>query len=796
MDLSDFSLVGGKAMEENPNKKETLSLPLLITRGLVVFPNMTESIEAGRIYSLAAIDQARKVTNSLLFVASQKDPKTDDATEKDVYEVGTLCRIVNFVAQDKIYRIRVIGSKRIRFSNIRMEGGTYLADGAIIDDVLGDKAEEVALVRKVVEAIENSPSVGRDIPKSAINTLGKGVSALDLSDTLAAYLPLALEQKQKLLSEPGVNARLTVILSVIAEQKEIADLDEKLNDTVRERAEKQQKEYFLREKMKAIKDELGEGDDGGEDEDSIKDKIAKNPYPDNVKAKVKKELSRFEMMPEASLEASLIMSYIDVLLGVPWYQKTEDNDDLDNVQKTLDEDHYGLDKVKKRIIEYLAVKKSTGNLKAPILCFYGPPGCGKTSLGKSIARALGRKFYKASLGGISDEAEIRGHRRTYVGSMPGRIIQGMTRVGTVNPVFLLDEIDKVGGANYKGDPASALLEVLDPEQNFAFNDNYLEEPYDLSNVLFIATANYLENVPAPLRDRLELIEVPSYTELEKIKIADGFLVKKQLEANGLKPTDITFEESGIKEIIEFYTREAGVRELERLIASVCRKVVVELIKNPKTERPVKVDAKKVRELLGVEIFEDTKKEKEPQIGVITGLAYTEFGGDILPIEVNYFPGKGGLVLTGKLGDVMKESAQIAVDYVRANAKKYGIDDDVFQKNDIHIHVPEGAVPKDGPSAGIALTCAIISCLTHKYCDNNVAMTGEVTLRGNALPIGGLREKSLAALRSGIKTILVPEDNRKDVSELPEEVKKDLRIVFIKSVDDAVKVAILKDYQPK
>ena len=783
-------------MEENPNKKETLSLPLLITRGLVVFPNMTESIEAGRIYSLAAIDQARKVTNSLLFVASQKDPKTDDATEKDVYEVGTLCRIVNFVAQDKIYRIRVIGSKRIRFSNIRMEGGTYLADGAIIDDVLGDKAEEVALVRKVVEAIENSPSVGRDIPKSAINTLGKGVSALDLSDTLAAYLPLALEQKQKLLSEPGVNARLTVILSVIAEQKEIADLDEKLNDTVRERAEKQQKEYFLREKMKAIKDELGEGDDGGEDEDSIKDKIAKNPYPDNVKAKVKKELSRFEMMPEASLEASLIMSYIDVLLGVPWYQKTEDNDDLDNVQKTLDEDHYGLDKVKKRIIEYLAVKKSTGNLKAPILCFYGPPGCGKTSLGKSIARALGRKFYKASLGGISDEAEIRGHRRTYVGSMPGRIIQGMTRVGTVNPVFLLDEIDKVGGANYKGDPASALLEVLDPEQNFAFNDNYLEEPYDLSNVLFIATANYLENVPAPLRDRLELIEVPSYTELEKIKIADGFLVKKQFEANGLKPTDITFEESGIKEIIEFYTREAGVRELERLIASVCRKVVVELIKNPKTERPVKVDAKKVRELLGVEIFEDTKKEKEPQIGVITGLAYTEFGGDILPIEVNYFPGKGGLVLTGQLGDVMKESAQIAVDYVRANAKKYGIDDDVFQKNDIHIHVPEGAVPKDGPSAGIALTCAIISCLTHKYCDNNVAMTGEVTLRGNALPIGGLREKSLAALRSGIKTILVPEDNRKDVSELPEEVKKDLRIVFIKSVDDAVKVAILKDYQPK
>ena len=380
--------------------------------------------------------------------------------------------------------------------------------------------------------------------------------------------------------------------------------------------------------------------------------------------------------------------------------------------------------------------------------------------------------------------------------MPGRIIQGMTRVGTVNPVFLLDEIDKIGGANYKGDPSSALLEVLDPEQNFAFNDNYLEEPYDLSNVLFIATANYLENVPAPLRDRLELIEVPSYTELEKLKIAEGFLVKKQTEANGLKKGDVVFQESGLKEIIEFYTREAGVREVERLIASICRKVVVELIKNPNHEKPFVVDAAKVKELLGVEIYEDSKKEKAPQIGVITGLAYTEFGGDILPIEVTYFPGKSGLILTGKLGDVMKESAQIAVDYVRANAFKYGIPDDLFQKNDIHIHVPEGAVPKDGPSAGIALTCAIISCLTHTYCDNNVAMTGEVTLRGNALPIGGLREKSLAALRSGIKTILVPEDNRKDVSELPAEVKKDLKIIFIRNVDDAVKVALLPGYQPK
>ncbi|MCF0112878.1 MAG: endopeptidase La, partial [Bacilli bacterium] len=424
-------------------------------------------------------------------------------------------------------------------------------------------------------------------------------------------------------------------------------------------------------------------------------------------------------------------------------------------RRVLDDDHYGLEKVKKRIIEYLAVKKMTGNLKAPILCFYGPPGCGKTSLGRSIARALGRNFFKASLGGISDEAEIRGHRRTYVGSMPGRIIHGMTKSKTINPVFLLDEIDKVGGQNYHGDPSSALLEVLDPEQNFAFNDNYLEEPYDLSNVLFLCTANYLDNIPAPLRDRLELIEVPSYTEPEKIQITQGFLIPKQVKANGLKMEDISFTEEAIKTMIEHYSMEAGVRQLERLIASVCRKVVVDILSTENLPRPVLIDPEAVRKYLGAQLFEGSKKEKENQIGVVTGLAYTEFGGDILPIEVTYFAGKGGLVLTGKLGEVMKESATIALDFVRANAEKFGINDEIFQKNDIHIHVPEGAVPKDGPSAGVAMTTAIISCLSHTPVDANVAMTGEVTLRGKALPIGGLREKSLAAMRSGIKHIIVP-----------------------------------------
>ena len=780
-------------MDNEVENTNTLVLPLLVTRGLVVFPNMTESIEAGRPYSVKAIDVARRDSNSLLFVGVQRQLQKDEVTgEDDVYMTATLCRVVNFVNANGVYRIRVIGSKRVALTNLRFDDGTWKAEGKVIPDLLGDQNEETALIRRIVKAVEQTPAIAHDIPKSALNALGRGETPNNIGDTLAAYLNFSIEDKIEILGEPEINKRLLKIAELLNEAQTVSEIDKKLDETVRSRAEKSQKEYILREKMKAIRDELGEGDNEESDIDAIKKKVAENPYPQNVKDKVTKELKRFQMMPEASLESSLILNYVNTLLNAPWYEKTEDNDDLDNVQKILDEDHFGLDKVKKRIIEYLAVKHATGNLKAPILCFYGPPGCGKTSLAKSIARALGRKFFKASLGGVSDESEIRGHRRTYVGSMPGRIIHGMTKAGVINPVFLLDEIDKVGGSSLHGDPSSALLEVLDPEQNIAFNDNFIEEPYDLSNVLFIATANYLENVPAPLRDRLELIEVPSYTELEKVKIAASWLVKKQMELNGLKEGDIEFTEEGIKELIECYTREAGVRQLERLVASCCRKAVVELIKDPKHARPIVIDAEQVKKYLGVEIFEDTKKEKEPQIGVVTGLAYTEFGGDILPIEVNYMAGKGQLVLTGKLGDVMKESCSIALDYVRANAEKYGIPNEMFEKKDFHIHFPEGAVPKDGPSAGVAITTAIVSILTHTPVDNNVAMTGEVTLRGHALPIGGLREKSLAALRSGIKTIIVPEENKKDVTELPEEVKKELKIVYMKNVDDALAVALLKD----
>lgn len=771
--------------DKTPNEKQPLTLPFLITKGLVVYPNMNEAVDAGRPYSMEAIRQAKANSNSLLFVGCQKEADKDDIKiPDDVFETATLCRIVYSNEKDGSIKVRLIGSRRVLLSNIRFEKGSYIADGSILEDEEGDANEELQLIAKLSQSLTTSNFMNPNVVKNTLTSLQNGDSVGNVVDTIAQYLDFRVADKIALLAERNTNERLKILLRLLDEQKQITQIEQKLDETVRERAEKSQKEYFLREKMKAIKDELGEGA-GVNDVDAIKAKLEKNPYPENVKAKIKNELHRMEMMPDGSLESSLILNYIQTLINVPWFQRTEDNDDLSNVQKILDENHFGLEKVKKRIIEYLAVKQATGTLKAPILCFFGPPGCGKTSLAKSIAQALGRKFYKCSLGGVSDEAEIRGHRRTYVGALPGRIIQGMTRAGTVNPVFLLDEIDKVGGANYRGDPSSALLEVLDPEQNFAFNDNFLEEPYDLSNVLFIATANYLENVPAPLRDRLELIEVPSYTEIEKLKIAADFLIQKQMKANGLKEGDIIFTEEGIREMIEFYTREAGVRELERLVASCCRKAIVELIKNPSLPRPIKVDAEQVKKYLGVEIFEDTKKEKEPQIGVVTGLAYTEFGGDILPIEATHFHGKGQLVLTGNLKDIMKESCMIALDYVRANATKYGIPEEMFEKNDIHLHFPEGAVPKDGPSAGIAITCAIISSLSGKPVNNNVAMTGEVTLRGKALPIGGLREKSLAALRSGIKTILVPEENKKDVDELPEEVKKGLTIHFMKCVDDAL-----------
>ena len=775
-------------MNERP---QALTLPLLPTRSFVLFPSTIQPIEAGRTFSINAIRAAHLQADSLLFVACQKNPNDEDINFDNIYHVGTLCRIVSILEKGDLVRVRVDVVQRMVLDTLSFDqvNGYYVANG-IIDNVPAvDELTNESLSRAIVDKLNNLPNVLSLLNKSTLNQINKVKDAASLCYILASNLQCSTEEKQAILECNNVNDLMEKILLLISGEQTKAQIDENIANSVRESTEKSQKEYFLREKLKAIKKELGEVTDSQNSPESILEKLEKNPYPENIKKKVKSELAKYDMMPQGSLEGALIQSYLDVLMSIPWWEKTEDDEDLKHVEAILDEDHYGLEEPKKRIVEYLAIKKLTGNLKSPILCFYGPPGTGKTSLGKSIARALGRKFFKASLGGISDEAEIRGHRRTYVGALPGRIIQGMRKAGVTNPVFLLDEVDKLA-SSYKGDPASALLEVLDPEQNTQFNDNYVEEPYDLSDVLFICTANYLENIPGPLRDRLELIQLSSYTEIEKMHIAKEHLIKKQIALNGLKEDQVAFEDDALRFIIRSYTREAGVRDLERKVASCLRKVAVNFVKDP-TIGLTTINVDKVKEFLGVPIFEDTQKEKEAQVGVVTGLAYTEYGGDILPIEVNYFKGKGALILTGHLGDVMKESASIALDYVKSNAEEFKVDPELFVNNDIHIHVPEGAVPKDGPSAGVAMTCAIISCLSKRPVSPDVAMTGEVTLRGQALPIGGLREKSLAALRSGIKKIVVPKDNKKDVEELPKEVKETLQIVFMSSVEDAVRESFVK-----
>lgn len=681
---------------------------------------------------------------------------------------------------------------RLKDADLSLNGADdYLkTDFDVIESIDGsDEKNESALMDQIVNLLSHFG--GTNLPPSLINRLQKGISAEDLSNQLCHYLLVSPSDKERMLEEANITRRLEFLVGLLEQMKNATEIEKSINRRVRDKTDKQQKEYILREKLKATQDELNEviGENEDDEENEILQKLDSQDYPEEVRKKIKKELQRYKVLPAASLEASMAKTYIDWLVDLPWSIRTEDNDSLENVVKVLDEDHYGLEKVKERIVEYIAVKQMTNSLKAPIICLYGPPGVGKTSLAKSVARALGRKFVKASLGGLYDEAELRGHRRTYVGAMPGKIIKGIKNAGVCNPVFLLDEIDKMASSN-KGDPSSALLEILDPEQNIYFQDNYIEENYDLSNVMFICTANYLQNIPAPLRDRLELIELNSYTDIEKLNIAKSHLIGKQEKANGLKEGKLSFDDEAIQYIIDYYTREAGVRELERQISSICRKAVVEFIKNPKLER-IQVTVDQVRKYLGTNKYEYSKKEKSSQVGVVTGLAYTEFGGDILPIEVTYFEGKGELVITGNLGNVMKESATIAIDYVRANAAKYGIDPKFFESHGIHIHVPEGAVPKDGPSAGIALTTAVVSCLTNTKVKSTVAMTGEVNLRGQALPIGGLKEKSLAALRSGLKTILIPRDNSKDISDLPHEVKSKLEIILMDNVDDALAVAFEK-----
>ena len=692
--------------------------------------------------------------------------------------------------ENGIVKVSLTGLQRVLLNSFYSQDGCYYANVSIVEDIDGDLEEEAAYIRKIAGVIEDFIAITPNIPKSAIEKLSKGVSASEFTDTISQVLIHNLKVSIQLLETREVISRLQIIMEYLESEKEITKIENEITQKVRKKIDENQKEYILREKLRAIKEELGDISPVEQDVDDIRKIVTDNPYPEAIKNKALSELKRLEGMPQASSEASMLKTYIDWLIAIPWYQKSEDNNDILKVEEILDEDHYGLEKIKERIVEYLAVKTLTSSLKAPILCFVGPPGVGKTSLAKSIARAIDRKFVKMSLGGMKDESEIRGHRRTYLGALPGRVLQSMRKAGVINPVFLLDEIDKMG-ADYKGDPASAMLELLDPEQNKFFSDHYIEEPYDLSNVMFIATANYLENIPAPLRDRLEIIQISSYTEIEKTNIAMKHLVPKQLIAHGLEDENITFSEEALLHIIRYYTREAGVRNLERAIAKICRKLVVRKLKNNQNLDVHNITIKVVQEFLGKEIFDYSKKEKESQIGVVTGLAFTEFGGDILPIEVNYFEGKGNLIVTGRLGDVMKESASIAFDYVKANAKHYEIDPAIFSKIDLHIHVPEGAVPKDGPSAGITMTTAIVSALTRREVRSDVAMTGEVTLRGNVLPIGGLKEKSISAHRSGIKKVIIPQENVRDLDELPKIVLDEITFIPVQHVDEVIDVALVE-----
>lgn len=762
-----------------------IECPIICTRGAIIFPGQDMSLDVGRRASVDVVNFSLNMNLDVILV-SQKNIDIDEPKKNDLYEIGTICHIRASRKRDDHLKVVFVGEDRCRLIEIYEIDGIKYASVEVLSDVVEDDlALEVLKTKVKKEYSLFEQKNGRAPLRAPENMSNQYIS--ELVDGFAQANIFNSGEKQKFLEEYHLEKRLEMFLTYISLEKKKEEIEKEINLRVKDSVESSQKDYYLRERIKAIKEELGDGQ--GADVEKLKEEFSKDRYPENIKAKANEEIRRLDMTSTASGEYGMIRTYLDWLISVPWTEKSVDETDLTKVKEVLDEDHYGLEKIKTRILEYLAVKELSHSLKSPIICLVGPPGVGKTSLAKSIARALNRNFVKMSLGGVRDEAEIRGHRRTYLGSYPGRIIQGMKKAGTTNPVFLIDEIDKMG-ADYKGDPSSAMLEVLDPEQNSMFQDHYLEETYDLSDVMFIATANYLENIPAPLLDRLEIINLSSYTELEKLNICKDHLIPKVLKKDGLKPSQFSISDEMITHVIRHYTRESGVRELERMMETLARKATLEIY--TKSKRSIKVTKKLVQEWLGHEKFEYGTKEKKNQVGVVTGLAYTAFGGDILQIEVNYFEGKGKLIITGQLGDVMKESAEIALDYVKSNAKKFGIDVKFFETHDIHIHVPEGAVPKDGPSAGVTLTTAFVSALTNKAVDANCAMTGEVTLRGNVLPIGGLREKSIAANRSGITKVFIPKGNVKDIDELPDIVKENITFMPVDKVDTILKEAIIHD----
>ena len=785
---------------------ETLDLPVLPLRDVVVFPHMVIPLFVGRDKSMHALEQAMEADKRILLLA-QKSAETDDPQAADLYQVGTLAQVLQLLKlPDGTIKVLVEGLSRVQVTHVDERDGALHGQAVEIDAADPREPREIeAIARSLMSLFEQYVKTNRKLPPELLQTLAGIDEPARLADTIAAHISVRLADKQRLLETLAVGERLEMLVGLVDGEIDVQQMEKRIRGRVKSQMEKSQREYYLNEQMKAIQKELGDLDDAPGELEELARKIAEAGMPKPVEAKARNELNKLKQMSPMSAEAAVVRNYLEWLLGVPWKKRTKVRKDLKAAQDTLDADHYGLDKVKDRILEYLAVQSRVKQMKGPILCLVGPPGVGKTSLGQSIAKATNRKFVRMSLGGVRDEAEIRGHRRTYVGSMPGRIVQNLNKVGSRNALFVLDEIDKMS-MDFRGDPSSALLEVLDPEQNNAFNDHYLEVDLDLSEVMFVATSNSL-NIPGPLLDRMEVIRIPGYTEDEKLNIATRYLSPKQIKANGLKPEELEIGSDAIQDIVRYYTRESGVRNLEREIAKICRKVVKEIaLAGPqpvkakkgakKSKALVSVTSKNLDKYLGVHRFDFGRAEEANEIGLVTGLAWTEVGGDLLQIESTLVPGKGQLILTGQLGNVMKESASAALSVVRSRAVGFGIDADFLQKHDVHVHVPDGATPKDGPSAGAAMVTSLVSMLSKVPVRADVAMTGEITLRGRVTAIGGLKEKLLAALRGGIRTVIIPEENRKDLADIPANVTRDLQIVPVKYIEEVLDLALERPLAPK
>lgn len=770
------------------------TLPLLPLRGILVFPNMVIHLDVGREKSVQAIEEAM-IQERVIFLATQKEAQTDDPGEDDIYRIGTVAEVKQLLKlPGGTIRVLVEGLARARIRKYIAHEPFFRVEIDQYSEEFRKTPEVEALMRNLVYQFEQYVKLSKRIPPETVVSVVNLEEPGRLADIIASHLALRIEDKQSILEAIDIIKRLERLCSIVAKELEIVELERKINIRVRKQMEKTQKEYYLREQIKAIQRELGEKDERAAEGEEYREKIAEAKLPKEVEEKALKEVERLEKMPPMAAESAVVRNYLDWMLSLPWSKSTRDRLDINEAERILEEDHYGLKDPKERILEYLAIRKLAKKMKGPIICLVGPPGVGKTSLGRSIARALERKFVRVSLGGVRDEAEIRGHRRTYVGALPGRIIQGMRNAGSRNPVFLLDEIDKMS-MDFRGDPASALLEVLDPEQNNAFSDHYIEVPFDLSNVMFITTANVQHNIPRPLLDRMELIHISGYTEEEKVQIALRHLIPKQVKEHGLTNQTVNISENSVRKVIREYTRESGVRNLERNIASLCRKTAKQIVAG-KVKR-VKINTQKVEGYLGTPRYRYGVAEQDDQVGVATGMAWTEVGGDTLSIEITVYRGGGKIILTGKLGDVMKESAQAGYSYVRSRAAELDIDEDMFDKNDIHVHIPEGAIPKDGPSAGITMACALASALTGRKVRHDVSMTGEITLRGRVLPVGGVKEKVLAAHRAGIKMVVLPKDNKKDLDEIPENVKKNLEFKLVDHMDEVLEIALLREeYEPE